>query len=97
LSASKENTRWAIQTELRVRIGGELMVDLIEIAKPLAMLKSIRQASAKAHFAGVLLQEHWIGHRATAESLRKEKSLFSKENTDWAQSMMKPPKGENRA
>jgi len=39
-NASKENTE-QIETELRVRIGGELMVDLIEIAKPLTRLKSI--------------------------------------------------------
>jgi hypothetical protein len=72
-----------------------------------------------ASLLGLLqLQEHWIKHRATAESLRKEKFLFltntdpydkddafhllvqrveallSKENADWAQSMMTPSKGE---
>jgi hypothetical protein len=40
-NASKENARRGIQTDLRVRIGGELMVNLIEIAKPLTRLKSI--------------------------------------------------------
>jgi hypothetical protein len=96
------------------------MVDLIEIANPLTRLKSTRQTQRRARFAGVLLQEHWIEYRATAESLRKEKFLFltqtepydkdaafhllvqrveallSKENTDWAQSIMKPLKGDNR-
>jgi len=38
-NANKENARRAIQTELRVRIGGELIINLIEIAKPLARLK----------------------------------------------------------
>ena len=42
-NASKGNAHRGIETELRVRIGGDLMVDLIEIAKPLTRLKSIRQ------------------------------------------------------
>jgi hypothetical protein len=74
-NASKENARRAMQTELRVRVGGELMVNRIEIAKPLTRLKSTRPNPVQ-RFAGVLLQEHWIEYRATAESLRKEKFLF---------------------
>ena len=31
---------------------------------------------AQGAFTDVLLQEHWIEYRATAESLRKEKFLF---------------------
>jgi hypothetical protein len=66
-------------------------------------------------------QVHWIGYRAIAESLRKEKFLFltqtepydkddafhlfvqrveallSKENIEWAQSVMKPSKGDSSA
>src|SRR5438445_13365088 len=49
-NANKENTRRAIQTELRVRIGRELMVDLIEIAKPLTRLKSNRPNQSRATF-----------------------------------------------
>jgi hypothetical protein len=115
LNASSANTRRAIRAELRVRIGGELIIDPIEIVNPLTRLKSIRENQRRAGFAGVLLQEHWIEYRATAESLRREKFLFltqtepydkddafhllvqrveallSNENTEWVQSMMKPP------
>jgi hypothetical protein len=49
-NASKESARRGIQTELRVRIGGELIVDLIEIAKPLPRLKSIRQTQSRGTF-----------------------------------------------
>jgi hypothetical protein len=45
-NASKESARRGIGTELRVRIGGDLMVDFIEIAKPLTRLKSIPHAIA---------------------------------------------------
>jgi hypothetical protein len=38
-NASKESARRGIETELRVRIWGGLIVNLIEIAKPLARLK----------------------------------------------------------
>ena len=43
-NATKESAGGRIETELRVRIGGDLMVDLIEIAKPLTRLKSIPQS-----------------------------------------------------
>src|SRR4029077_5621894 len=42
-NASKQSARRGLETELRVRIGGDLMVDLIEIAKPPTRLKSIPQ------------------------------------------------------
>jgi len=44
------------------------MVNLIEIANHLASLNEFAKPNA-GRFAGVLLQEHWIEYRATAESL----------------------------
>lgn len=55
--ASKESAWREIQTELRVRIGRDLMVDLIEIAKTVTRLKSIWHSPALWHvFAGVSLR-----------------------------------------
>jgi len=45
-NASKENTGRAIQTELRVRIGSYLTINLIEIVKPLARLNEFAKPSA---------------------------------------------------
>jgi hypothetical protein len=46
-NASNESSRRGIETKFRVRIGGDLMVDLIEIAKPLTRLKLIRQSQRR--------------------------------------------------
>ena len=51
--ASKESARREIQTELRVRIGRDLMVDLIEIAKTVTRLKSIWQSQRRGSTAVV--------------------------------------------
>ena len=74
--ASKESAWREIQTELRVRIGRDLMVDLIEIAKTVTRLKSIWHSPALWHVLQAYHSEYSIEYRTTAESLRKEKFLF---------------------
>jgi hypothetical protein len=57
-TAGKENSRRPIQTELRIRIGGELMVNLIEIAKPLTRRKALWHPSTLAGLTEVSVEVH---------------------------------------
>ncbi len=76
------------------------MVDLIEIAKPLTRLKSTRQTPEslrKEKFLFLTQTEPYDKDNAFHLLVQRVEALLSQENIDWAQSMMKPPKGEKSA
>ena len=73
-NASNESSRRGIETKFRVRIGGDLMVDLIEIAKPLTRLKLIRQSQRRGE--RLLLPRQCLGIPEILQELSRRRRGF---------------------